>query len=165
MNEKEQLLEYIRQTEENADDITILSCTKTQLVSNEKMLQIHKARTGTRVFGFIFCMFIIGAAASESAYSNAAATFFILLFFIFPILFWSITIIRERNLKRKHKQYSEEYWELANRLLYWLPPHNRDLTYFYKIKEMVQYGRANSLGEALNIIEREESNSNIFLNL
>lgn len=160
MSEKEQLLEYIRVTQQNVTDMTELTRNEKEFFENEAKYQIHLKKKWIRLVGFIiaFClMWNIVSSIDDVDTSNKFTT----LLLLSPILFLGMQNFKKKRLQKTHTKLLTEHTELADKLLYWLPPQNRELTYFLKIQELARYGRANSLGEALNIISNEENNEQL----
>ncbi len=74
----------------------------------------------------------------------------------FPLILWRRISVKSKKLQKNYDKIYAEHTVIAYSVLSWLPSQYRELAYFNKIKELVKYGSANSLGEALNIIASDE---------
>lgn len=161
MSEKEQLLEYIRVTQQNVTDMTELTRNEKEFFENEAKYQIHLKKKWLRLVGVIFVLVFMWNVVIPNINDRDMNNIFTILLLLFPILFLGMQNFKKKRFQKKHTKLLTEHTELADKLLYWLPPQNRELTYFLKIQELARYGRANSLGEALNIISNEENNEQL----
>lgn len=157
MNEKEQIIANIRTTEENM----------AELVRNEQ--EYFEARDKLNKYNsqwnlsfkikliIIIILWSLGLTIADAHVSQPALqAVLILIVFFFPLILWKSISIKSKKLQKNHDKIYAEHTEISSRVLSWLPPQYRELFYFYKIIELVQYGRANSLGMALNIIADDE---------
>lgn len=153
MNDKEQLIADIEVMEKN---IAPIYANEQEFFKACEELDKYNKIWGNASLGkmLLFCVaiWILGFSIMGVFPSDFMQAVCAMVTLFFPLIFWVRVFIKK---KRQDTLY-EEHKVIADKVLAWLPPQYRELAYFNQIKEFVQYGRVNSLGEALNIIASDE---------